>query len=495
MPRKLASHWRMVRVALDTHLRIHTGDISKGLALFLKQQFTKSNPVFFKKRRMGFWLGDEPSKIKSYEIDGPWLCLPRGSLDTVRDLLFDRRYRMEPVFDRTMEHAPIKLEMKKSLYTYQADAVENLVSAGGGIIRGPCGSGKTVCLIGAMVAIQQPTLIIVHSQPLLEQWRKFLGEFIGVTPGNLGGKRKDTVRSITVGMQQTICRRRNAHWIDEFGCIIGDECHKWAAASYQMVANMFPAKWRLAGSADERRKDGKEFLIYETFGPLRHKITKEELNELGRLVPIRVELVPTEYEDEFYLTEMQMKEDGEKVTIDWVSMISRIVEDNRRNQLILKHIKRVLNTKGTRILMLSERVDACHEWVERLEKAGIRCGLLIGGSDNREELSMAILKLKAGKIRVGVGTKVADEGLDIPPLTHVFFTCPIHTNPKRMNQMAGRSSRKYGNKQEGVAVYFWDRNLFPYVSPDTIRTTRERKMGDFIKIFRGVFHAVNVLEE
>ncbi len=114
-----------------------------------------------------------------------------------------------------------------------------------------------------------------------------------------------------------------------------------------------------------------------------------------------------------------------------------------------------------RILVLSDRVEACRKWVERLRLEGIPAGLMVGGPANRKELDETITGLKYGTLSVGVGTSVADEGLDIPPLTHVLVTCPTHKHRKRLEQMIGRAARLHDDKEEAVCVYFWDWHMFP----------------------------------
>jgi superfamily II DNA or RNA helicase len=108
-------------------------------------------------------------------------------------------------------------------------------------------------------------------------------------------------------------------------------------------------------------------------------------------------------------------------------------------------------------------VDFCHVFHEILEECGVKSGKMIGGPGNQEELEITKAGLLDGDIRVGVGTKVADEGLDIPSLTHIFLTCPVHTHPKRMEQMAGRAARPYQDKKFGIVYYFWDQNIWPFV--------------------------------
>lgn len=480
---------KRIRTALDTHLILHMEDLGLRIVDDLTDMFTRGNPDFFKKQRMGFYTGGIPKQIKSFRIEKPFIILPRGSLEKVQDFLEERKMEMKPVWDRTLSQKSLNLKLKKELWPYQNEASMELAGIGNGTIRGPCGSGKTIILLGAIAKLDQPTLIVVHSAALMSQWKARIAEWLGVIPGNIGGGKKLNIRPITVGMQQTIWKRTNPHWIRNFGVIAGDEIHHWAARTFQVTASMFPAAYRIGASADERRKDGLEFLIYETFGPCVHTITEDELQKKGRLLPIRMEVIPTDYIDDNYLESIEAEE-----TPDWVNMVTRLSADEDRNALILHHVKRVLQKRQTRILMLNDRVGICKMWYEHLNRHGISAGLMIGGQKNRRHLEETKDGLIDGSVRVGIGTTVADEGLDMPPLSHVFITCPVHTNAKRLVQMVGRAARTFTEKadysyrtykkREGVAVYFWDKEMFGFKDED-----------QFLKKLRKVCSELEVMED
>jgi superfamily II DNA or RNA helicase len=278
-----------------------------------------------------------------------------------------------------------------------------------------------VCLLATIAALGQPAIVIVHSRALMTQWMSMAGEWLGVVPGTIGGGRKRNIRPLTIATQQTVWRCEGEPWLQDFGCVVADESMRWSAKTYNAVASFFPARYRIAAGADERRKDNLEFLLHATFGPCVHEIRRDELVELNRLVPIRMEVVPTEFVDEDYLAAVQ---DG--AAPDWQTMIERANEDDDRNALVETHIRRVLGESGeNRVLLLNDRVAACRSWAGKLRGLGVDVGLMLGGSENRHELEETIAGLTTGELRVGVGTKVADEGLDIPPLTHVFLTTPV----------------------------------------------------------------------
>ena len=445
-----------LKVIVDAQVRINRTKLDLVTTNRLKAMFTRDNPQFYKVQRMGFWPGKVPRKITSVKMEDDFLLLPRGGLSRVLECLEERGYEVESLIDRSLKLERIKLELAFQLYPYQQEAVNAIVQNGNCVMRGPCGSGKTIVLLGAIAELKQPTLVIVHTEALRKQWSAAVSEWFGFVPGSIGGTGKMSIRPITIGMQQTIWRwaDKKPEWIKQFGCIVGDEIHHWAARTFQVTAAMFPAAYRVGASADEKRKDGLEFMIYDTFGPVVYEIHREALVVMKRLLPVQMYLVKTDYMNDNYLQSM-----AEGCTPDWVSMINNLVCDDERNELILNVVRRLLNKPTNRILLLSERVQGCCDWQEIFESHGHPCGLMVGGQ--KQDTDRAIAGLKTGDFRIAVGTKIADEGLDIPQLTHVIITCPIHTHPKRLEQMTGRVARVCEGKEKAIAIYFWDHRIFP----------------------------------
>jgi superfamily II DNA or RNA helicase len=478
---------RPLRIAVDARLRLNRERLDPETVAALRAMFTKDNPKFFQIKRMGFSTWKTPAKITSYRTEDNVLSFPRGALGRVVELLEGRGYHIETIHDRSLKLERINLEMAHPLYPYQQEAVDAVIRSGNCVFRGPCGSGKTIVLLGVIAALKQPTLVIVHTEALKKQWEAVAGEWLGVVPGSLGGKAQQSIRPITIGMQQTIWRwaKKDPPWARQFGCIVGDEVHHWASRTFQVTADMFPAAYRVGASADEKRKDGLEFLIYDTFGPCVHEIHREHLVGLDRLLPVEMQVVKTGYCNESYLMDQEMG-----IPPDWGRLLNEITSDEDRNALILRVVLRLLNeSPKNRLLLLSERVQACRDWKEILESHGHRCGVMIGGPGNRNEMDTAIAELRSGRIRVAVGTKVADEGLDIKPLTHVLVTCPQHQHPKRLEQMTGRAARTCEGKSRAVAIYFWDDQTFPAPRGDPNEDRRKRK-----HLFRQLSKACSTLE-
>jgi superfamily II DNA or RNA helicase len=469
-------------------VRINREKLDLETVKALREMFTHKNPKFLQAKRMGFSTWKTPPNLNSFSLEDPFLLFPRGALNRITELLESRGYEIEAVVDRSLKLERMNLELAYKLYSYQQEAVDAVVRSGNCVMRGPCGSGKTICLLGIIAALKQPTLVIVHTEALKKQWASVVSDWLGFIPGSLGGKDKPNVRPITIGMQQTIWRwaKKDPPWAKKFGCIIGDEVHHWASRTFQDTATMFPAAYRVGASADEKRKDGLEHMIYDTFGPCVYEIKRQELIDMNRLLPVDMLLVRTGYENEGYLSDME-----EGIPPDWNKMLNELTTDEDRNEVIKQTSLRLLAEPKNRLLMLSERVQTCHEWKEVFDSHGHPCRVMVGG--NKNETEQAISDLRTGKIRIAVGTKIADEGLDIPQLTHVLVTCPVHTHPKRLEQMVGRAARVWEGKMQATAIYFWDSGMFPM--PTTYSDDPFKKRGRKSAFFRNLRKACSTLQE
>jgi superfamily II DNA or RNA helicase len=466
----------VVGVVLDTHAVVRRSDLPTDALRALREMYTHNNPEWASATRAGRWTGPTKKNPKgilrhlfSYREDGPFLLLPRGDVGNLRRFL--REHGVPVAFeDRTRRLENARFSLMGKARSYQSNAVKSLVLSArpGCTLKGRPGSGKTVTMLATVAELKQPALVVVHTKRLMRQWTTAAEEWLGVTPGGVGGGGRFVLRSVTIGMQQMLWRivkeggARARDLTRSFGCLLIDEAHHAPAESFNLVSECFPAMFRLACTATPRRKDGLEFMLYETFGPMAHEITKEELKAAGVLLPMRLEAVPTSFVDQEY---MEVVASGSAASFEWGRMLGRLVADDERNGLVWRHLREDLKKRGSRILVLNERVRACKDWTEFLKTEGVPAGLLIGGDRWMDEQERTIAGMRAGKIRVGVGTmssnSPAAEGMDLPELTHVYITCPVHNNPQRFEQMGGRAARPSRGKKAGVIKYFWDRGMWP----------------------------------
>ena len=137
---------------------------------------------------------------------------------------------------------------------YQNKALKSWDKSGRrGTIVLPTGAGKTVIAIKAIELVNQPTLVIVPTLDLLEQWRKRIEKELNIKSGVLGGG-ENNLSAVTVSTYDSAYIRAPEIGA-KFSFIIADEVHHIASGGYRQIAEMFSAPYRMALTATFERED------------------------------------------------------------------------------------------------------------------------------------------------------------------------------------------------------------------------------------------------
>ena len=486
----------MVNVIIDNRLRFNHKELPKEMYLELKESLTYSNPDFANAKRLGFSTRGIQEYITSYTIDAlDKMSIPRGASYKLKSIA--NKHNVKLTFIDKRLSVPYTFRTNIELREYQEKPCRQLVRMENSLIQGVCGCGKTVILLKAIEDIGQKTLVIVHERKLQQQWVDSISQFFGIPKeevGVIGGiaKGKNKIKAITVAMQQSLLRD-SSKFAGEFGCVVGDEVHRFAASTFQKVIDTFPAKYRIGATATPKRKDKKEDLVFDQFGRIVAKITDDDLLELGMTHDVKIVVVKTNFEYtgrmiERYKDELVGMEDGKEVYEKVLAMsypdtnqlLSKMVMDKDRNNLIFQFVEAEVHN-GHYCIMLSDRTRFCHNWKRWLSRKDIEASLLIGGGEYKDEGDDAIRRIdNAGNLHVVIGTTVADEGLDIKRLDRGFSCTPSASNERRIVQQVGRIKRKCEGKKDAVWTYFWDHKV--------------KGFDKHLKLLKKYFNTVEVLE-
>lgn len=270
--------------------------------------------------------------------------------------------------------------------------------------------------------------------------------------------------------------------------------HNCPASTFSETIQSFPAKYRLGFTATPKRKDAKEVLFFDAFGAeakrsprtgretsaprVLFEITDEMLDRFGRIMPIDVVVVPTDFYFDLNRAdelrdlgwERERRESPVASVKRWASetsapgslhpyaeMLDELVRDRRRQARILAYLLPEL-AAGKPSLLLADRRELGLEVRSWLKRRKVEVGTLMGGK-SRKDADRTVAALEAGTLLAAVGTTVADEGMDLGLLARGFGCTPVGSNPARLTQQFGRFKRKAEGKVDARYFYFWDRRV------------------------------------
>ncbi|MCW3981748.1 MAG: DEAD/DEAH box helicase family protein, partial [Candidatus Bathyarchaeota archaeon] len=127
--------------------------------------------------------------------------------------------------DEVLDSPPCpELTGRTRLRKYQKEALRSWLSAGKrGVIVLPTGSGKTVVAMAAISELNAPTIVLVPTIDLMEQWRVRLRKEFHVEIGAYGGG-ENTCKAITVSTYDSAYLRAEELG-NKFVLAIFDEVH------------------------------------------------------------------------------------------------------------------------------------------------------------------------------------------------------------------------------------------------------------------------------
>lgn len=491
-----------MQVVVDNRVRIQTKKLPKDALKKIKESFRYNNPEYFKRRNMGYYVGNIPRIIATFRLEdgGETITLPKGGLEKLTGILesFNLNFRIKSK-NRKATKVNFEFDPTFVLRPYQEEAVEKILNTKTCLIEGAPAAGKTEILLAAIAKAGVRTGVIVSDGNLFDQWVEAIQKRLLIPKKEIGqvGKGKFKLgERITVMMQKTALNRLDKikNYFDFIGA---DEVHHYAARTFVETIDAFDAEYRVGVSATIKRKDLKHFLTHDLFGKIVFSISRGELVELGYTTDMQIYIVFSEFKFD-YDNEIALRKHLESKFTDYddlnvrekrkvaeelnlplngyVQYLDASAQDKDRNNLIYEWVRREYD-RGSTCIIFTKRVEHCALWESSLKKVGLECATFRGMSgakkEEKKKVKDNLKKLKEKKIRIAIGT-VLDEGLNMPAVDAGFVVYRNATNPGNLEQQAGRLARLFEGKGIGRLYYIHDAEI-PRFSDDLKKIAKRFK--------------------
>lgn len=332
-----------------------------------------------------------------------------------------------------------------SLRDYQHAAVDAFATgptSGSGVVVLPCGAGKTLVGIAAMVRLGMRTLILCTGHTALRQWKREILARTSLTEDQVGeysSSRKE-LRSVTITTYQLLTWRHQkgavpAHFRlfheASWGLVIYDEVHLLPAPIFRESA-LLQARRRLGLTATLVREDGREGDVFALIGPKRFDMPWKELERQGwiadaRCVEVRVPLSP----DDRLKYVQARKKDKFVIAAKNARKVATI------DELLQRHPTEQIVILGT--------------YLDQLRFVARRLGVpFVTGETPSAERDILFGRFRRGETRILALSKVGNFAIDLPSAAVAIQISGTWGSRQEEAQRLGRVLRPKGGLNQAV---------------------------------------------
>jgi len=409
----------------------------------IRDTFTIENPRWVDNHRMSRWNGGTDHWLTFYRDHTDGLIIPRGAMGLI--LFFcremDIRYQ---IIDQRRTLPSVDFTFAGFLKEFQQQAAMDILSRNFGVLQAPTGSGKTVMALAIIAQRRQPTLVIVHSKELMDQWIERIEQFLGIPReeiGIIGNGKRQIGEKITVGIVNSvypIAEEIRVH----IGHLVIDECHRCPSRTFIDAVTAFDCKFMLGLSATPYRRDGLTKLIGWYLGR-KIEVKQADLTEADIILDVEVISRETIFTSSYDASE------------EYAHVLSELTEDADRNQFIAKDVIREATNGGGICLVLTDRREHCSALAALISPCGVETAILTGEVSNGSRKTI-VERLNSGGVKVLIATgQLIGEGFDCKELSTLFLATPIKFDG-RLTQYLGRILRPAPGKDKAKVYDYCD---------------------------------------
>lgn len=436
-----------IRIRKLNHANLHI-DCEYGPAEELKEFFSFFVPGYqfmpaFKRR---VWDG----KIRLFDTRTGEL--PAGLIYHLMKFIDSRGYKFELIetpygmpYSEDKPNAKEFLNFVESLglpfkiREYQFMACMEGLKRKRAILLSPTGSGKSLIIYVLMRWFikqhKRKVLIIVPTTSLVEQMTNDFKQY-GLDEEFVhkiySGKDKATEKPIVVSTWQSIYKLPKI-WYEQFGMVLGDECHGFKSKSLMNIMNKATeAEYRYGTTGTLDGSETHELVLQGLFGKVFKVTTTKALQDDETLAPLDIKRLILDYDLE---TRQTFGKKTYQEEIEW------IVENDRRNRFITNLTN---DLKGNSLVLFNyveKHGKPLYEMINNKVTEGRKVFFVSGevATTDREAIRGIVEKQKNAIIVASLGT--FSTGINIRNLHNIVFASPSKSQI-RVLQSIGRGLRK-----------------------------------------------------
>lgn len=393
--------------------------------------------------------------------------LPAGLYERLRKFAADRNYTLqikdsrygipqsrasvvEESFMHKLKDFVKSLDLPYELYDHQWFSVVESITNKRMVLLSPTGSGKSliiyVLIRWHLANNDNNVLLVVPSTSLVEQMRSDFVEY-GWSDDEIhciySGKEKLTNKRLIISTWQSIYKL-GVPWFEDFGMVIGDECHMFKAKSLStLMAKPRNANYRIGTTGTLDGTKVHRLVLEGLFGPVKRMATTKELQQKELLSELEILM--------FYLNYSNASRiDANKNYKKYHEELDWICTNEQRNNFI-KNLSCSL-TGNTLVLFqyVEKHGSVLFEKIKASKEKDVY--YVHGGVDttDREKIRQIVDKKKNAIVVASYGT--FQQGINIKNIHNIVFASPSKSIV-RVLQSIGRGLRL---SDDGIHTKLYD---------------------------------------
>jgi superfamily II DNA or RNA helicase len=327
-----------------------------------------------------------------------------------------------------------------SLRRYQEEALASWQAAGGrGVVILPTGSGKTRVALAAMARLRVPTLCLVPTRVLLDQWCREVAALYPHAIGRYGDGVRE-VAAITVSTYESAYRHMEVLG-NRFELLVIDEVHHFGAGMRDEALEMCAAPARLGLTATPVADEVARARIAQLVGPAVYALSVTDLAGTF-LADFEVVTVPVDLTEEerarhdalvavFREAHRAFRLQAPGATWSDFTVAASRTADGRRAVHAWRESRRLVSScaakraaigdllarhREARVLIFTADNTAAYAIAALHLVMPITCDI------DRAERDQALERFRRGELRALVSARVLNEGLDVPDAEIAIIT-------------------------------------------------------------------------